>query len=653
MELPLPPFDTTEWDEGDDNQYEGEEGEEGEDDDEGEYDAEAEAIAKRLGDQLLADIAKAQMEVALAASSSLTTEVQNQTLSSAPQPKPLSTNGSRKDKLDSTLKTIRNVLAIVEKDSRARAVFSASFVSLTPDTSNVLVALQDCAKTNTISKTLAKTLCQAMLTLGQNDTLFGSSSTRSANETLDRGKRKHDSGLGGLDPEEISRTKRIHVETNDYQHPLSVQLSTAVQVVSSAFSSLPPVPSTSATQNNIPSASTRTPDPAFVSSIHLQLHQIFLFAVTSVPRAPPECVALLQDLARLIQMLGILTGIPIGPATTPGAETDIGTAIYPCIGIPVSPPCSKTFGKLYNLRVHQSRYHPSHVPAQGMNGMILADRPFRCPQCPASFSRNHDLKRHVKLHEKKAWKCGGCDKSFSRRDAIKRHKDRAAKGLAGESAYGSTDGGVVTGNSACAYGQVFEVEVDRDDGEEEASRRAKLWNGIAAREGANLSEGEGEEDSEISLEVIDRVQKIIVDGVYEHLRLYVSSLTGTLLPPAPFPGVHFPPPMASFHLMPPSMPNQPHPAPPPPMAALQGPTPDPEPVPETNTATSSLTQWLSEEQTKLLEEAIAQAAAQAQAQAEAEAALEEQGEEGDGVQDDDDVEVEEEDGDIGDTRGAG
>ena len=643
MDLPLPQFDT-EWEEGEDDQYEGDEGEE--DDDAG-YDAEAEAIAKRLGDQLLADIAKAQMEAALAAALPTSSTSGTETQSSFLQP-PSRTpagNSSRKERLNATLKTIRNVLAIVEKDSHARTVFSASLVSVTPDASNALAVLQSCVTANNISKTLAKTLSQAILGLAQNDTLFRPPTT--VNASSDRGKRKHDSAV---DQEETSRAKRVNVGTNEYQHPLSVQLSNAIHVVSSAFSSLPPIPSTSATQDNTPhpTAPTRTPDPAFVSSIHLQLHQIFLFAVTSVPRAPPERVAVLQDLARLIQMLGILTGIPIGPATTPGAETDIGTAIYPCVGIPVSPPCPKTFGKLYSLRVHQSRYHPSHVPTQGANGMILADRPFRCPQCPASFSRNHDLKRHVKLHERKAWKCGGCEKIFSRRDAIKRHKDRAAKGLAGESTYGSTDGGVMAGNSACAFGQIFEVEVDRDEGEEEASRRAKLWNGIAAREGANPSEGEGEEDSEISLEVVDKAQRMVVDGVYEHLRLYVSSLTGTSLPPAPPPTGHFPPPIVPFAAIPPHLPNTPHQPPtPPPMAALQGPTSVLEPQSEPTTTTSSLTQWLSEEQTKLLEEAIAQAAAQAQAQAEAEAALEEEADV------DDDEEGEEEGGDIGDTPGPG
>ncbi|KAG8631685.1 hypothetical protein KVT40_000825 [Elsinoe batatas] len=56
--------------------------------------------------------------------------------------------------------------------------------------------------------------------------------------------------------------------------------------------------------------------------------------------------------------------------------------------------------------------------AQGPNN----DRPFKCDQCPQSFNRNHDLKRHKRIHlAVKPFPCGHCDKSFSRKDALKRH----------------------------------------------------------------------------------------------------------------------------------------------------------------------------------------------------------------------------------------
>ncbi|KAJ1893768.1 hypothetical protein LPJ66_005566 [Kickxella alabastrina] len=49
-------------------------------------------------------------------------------------------------------------------------------------------------------------------------------------------------------------------------------------------------------------------------------------------------------------------------------------------------------------------------------------RPFKCETCEQSFSRNHDLKRHVKIHSGvKPHKCHKCGKSFGRSDALKRH----------------------------------------------------------------------------------------------------------------------------------------------------------------------------------------------------------------------------------------
>lgn len=48
------------------------------------------------------------------------------------------------------------------------------------------------------------------------------------------------------------------------------------------------------------------------------------------------------------------------------------------------------------------------------------ERPFHCDQCPQSFNRNHDLKRHKRIHlSVKPFPCGHCEKSFSRKDALK------------------------------------------------------------------------------------------------------------------------------------------------------------------------------------------------------------------------------------------
>ncbi|RAK96676.1 putative C2H2 finger domain protein, partial [Aspergillus ibericus CBS 121593] len=79
-------------------------------------------------------------------------------------------------------------------------------------------------------------------------------------------------------------------------------------------------------------------------------------------------------------------------------------------------------GHAANLQQMQQLYggHPPH-PGHGGPGPTN-DRPFKCDQCPQSFNRNHDLKRHKRIHlSVKPFPCTHCDKSFSRKDALKRH----------------------------------------------------------------------------------------------------------------------------------------------------------------------------------------------------------------------------------------
>ncbi|KAL1965218.1 hypothetical protein VTN77DRAFT_5972 [Rasamsonia byssochlamydoides] len=65
--------------------------------------------------------------------------------------------------------------------------------------------------------------------------------------------------------------------------------------------------------------------------------------------------------------------------------------------------------------------HPPHHPVHGQPAPPN-DRPFKCDQCPQSFNRNHDLKRHKRIHlSVKPFPCNHCEKSFSRKDALKRH----------------------------------------------------------------------------------------------------------------------------------------------------------------------------------------------------------------------------------------
>ncbi|UQC83114.1 uncharacterized protein CLUP02_08607 [Colletotrichum lupini] len=69
-----------------------------------------------------------------------------------------------------------------------------------------------------------------------------------------------------------------------------------------------------------------------------------------------------------------------------------------------------------------------------------AERPFKCDQCPQSFNRNHDLKRHKRIHlAVKPFPCNFCDKSFSRKDALKRH--RLVKGCGSKEGDGQNENG--------------------------------------------------------------------------------------------------------------------------------------------------------------------------------------------------------------------
>ncbi|RMZ83754.1 hypothetical protein DV738_g877, partial [Chaetothyriales sp. CBS 135597] len=104
-----------------------------------------------------------------------------------------------------------------------------------------------------------------------------------------------------------------------------------------------------------------------------------------------------------------------GPAmsnlTSPGAQMSMVGNVGAVLPMSFNSGYAASPTSLYG---NQRTNSPVHNPQN--------DRPFRCDSCPQSFHRNHDLKRHKRIHlAVKPFPCKHCDKSFSRKDALKRH----------------------------------------------------------------------------------------------------------------------------------------------------------------------------------------------------------------------------------------
>ncbi|KAK3991147.1 hypothetical protein QBC44DRAFT_53909 [Cladorrhinum sp. PSN332] len=129
---------------------------------------------------------------------------------------------------------------------------------------------------------------------------------------------------------------------------------------------------------------------------------------------------------RLAPGVGGLPQAQYPPRQTHGLPSMATYQSYPSVPGPVLSNLHQPGGGLtiinspYGMPYTQPMYmnhghHAAHPPHQ--------DRPFRCDQCPQSFNRNHDLKRHKRIHlAVKPFPCLFCEKSFSRKDALKRHK---------------------------------------------------------------------------------------------------------------------------------------------------------------------------------------------------------------------------------------
>lgn len=599
-------------------------------DDDDDIDKEAQEIARRLGAQLWADISKANAERNAAAAIASANKAVNTFPSTntipglvasppALTPDTASQNWKKEESIISTMKTI---LALVEKDPQAkRAMLSA----VVPEGSSVLDILYQCTSTRSVAKCIVGPLSQVVFSLVKSEALFGNLKQSDAPAIqLDIGKRKREV-LDEGNSMNFHPYKRPYVPDGDLHH----QVVEAVRTINLALGDLPP----------------QALSPSLVASVRLQLHKVFLFAVTSAPVAGPN-MHTLQEIGGLIQIIGVLSGIHIGHTQTeanspsdittfypsnPGQQppyvaTDIGTAVYPCLVAG----CRKTFSRLYSLRAHQ-RSHASH-------------RPHRCSLCPASFARNHDLKRHIKLHDRKAWKCQGCQKIFSRRDAIKRHKDGIKKS-------GARSG-------TCLVAEVIEVQLEGAEAETAVreERRAKLWSVITVNEVAGLPTTSGShklsrtvDDGAINPDIIVSIQASILN-LHGLLQTLVGNALGNPLRDSSFRAIDSLDGQATLASVIARAQSQ----------NLQG-HPSTYEAPESTGQPSSMIQasdalapdgissesrivetppvhpplpplsmyGLSEDQTRLLEVAIANAASAAQAQAEAEAALEEQEEQED------------------------
>lgn len=71
---------------------------------------------------------------------------------------------------------------------------------------------------------------------------------------------------------------------------------------------------------------------------------------------------------------------------------------------------------------HTSSPSPNLPPQQQQQQQQSQQKQFQCSQCSLSFRRNHDLKRHVKIHlPVRPYSCDLCAKAFNRKDALRRH----------------------------------------------------------------------------------------------------------------------------------------------------------------------------------------------------------------------------------------
>ncbi|KAI8814963.1 hypothetical protein BJ742DRAFT_196156 [Cladochytrium replicatum] len=104
--------------------------------------------------------------------------------------------------------------------------------------------------------------------------------------------------------------------------------------------------------------------------------------------------------------------------------------------------CTKVFTRNYNLKSHMKIHTGAKLHC--------------CDYCPSKFTRGHDLRRHARLHtNERPFGCPRCSASFSRSDALRRHLDSCTN-EEGESLIGSDELNFETNNSEARHDSVGE-----------------------------------------------------------------------------------------------------------------------------------------------------------------------------------------------------
>ncbi|KAJ4316715.1 hypothetical protein N0V84_007709 [Fusarium piperis] len=123
--------------------------------------------------------------------------------------------------------------------------------------------------------------------------------------------------------------------------------------------------------------------------------------------------------------LGSLAGQPQGPGMAPPSSyhRPYSYQPLPTMGGSVMTNIHQPGGQMSMIPGMAVPQYPHHMMYGHAQPAPQSERPFKCDQCVQSFSRNHDLKRHKRIHlAVKPFPCTFCSKSFSRKDALKRHR---------------------------------------------------------------------------------------------------------------------------------------------------------------------------------------------------------------------------------------